>query len=248
MLKIIFCFFLTMHVLGDFYFQGENQANEKRTSYKHLLVHSFIYLLVYAVGVLPFYSLTLLISAVSLAFLHFAFDSIKFLFMKKAKCIIQDTVMYVVSQIVHLVCIATAALALVYMQYEVNLLPPLKEMLAYAVNDSSGIFKWVSLLLLAHKPANITIKLLINKFRPSDDSMSSMDDRQSAGAFIGTLERTVILILISIGQYAAIGLVLTAKSVARYNKISENKQFAEYYLAGTLLSTLYAIITYHVIT
>lgn len=37
-------------------------------------------------------------------------------------------------------------------------------------------------------------------------------------------------------QYSATGLVLTAKSIARYNKIANEKDFAEYYLLGTLIS------------
>ena len=51
-----------------------------------------------------------------------------------------------------------------------------------------------------------------------------------------------MLIFISIGQYSAIGLVLTAKSIARYDKIAKDPEFAEYYLLGTLLSTAAAII------
>ena len=39
-----------------------------------------------------------------------------------------------------------------------------------------------------------------------------------------------------------IGLVLTAKSIARYDRISKDKDFAEYYLLGTLLSTAIAIV------
>ena len=40
------------------------------------------------------------------------------------------------------------------------------------------------------------------------------------------------------GQYSAVGLVLTAKSIARYDRISKDQSFAEYYLLGTLLSTI----------
>ena len=39
-----------------------------------------------------------------------------------------------------------------------------------------------------------------------------------------------------------IGLVFTAKSIARYNKISENPAFAEYYLIGSLFSILSALL------
>ena len=45
-----------------------------------------------------------------------------------------------------------------------------------------------------------------------------------------------MFILIYMNQYSATGLVLTAKSIARYNKIANEKDFAEYYLLGTLIS------------
>jgi hypothetical protein len=43
-------------------------------------------------------------------------------------------------------------------------------------------------------------------------------------------------------QYAAMGLVLTAKSIARYDKITKDEKFAEYYLLGTLLSTASVVV------
>ncbi len=46
------------------------------------------------------------------------------------------------------------------------------------------------------------------------------------------------------GQFSAVGLAMTAKSVARYNEISENPSFAEYYLIGTLYSILYTVALY----
>ncbi len=58
------------------------------------------------------------------------------------------------------------------------------------------------------------------------------------------LERLIIVIFLSINQYSAIGLVLTAKSIARYDRISNDQAFAEYYLLGTLLSTIMVIVTY----
>ena len=42
-------------------------------------------------------------------------------------------------------------------------------------------------------------------------------------------------------QISAVGLVLTAKSIARYDRISKDQEFAEYYLLGTLLSTICAV-------
>jgi hypothetical protein len=84
------------------------------------------------------------------------------------------------------------------------------------------------------------IRQLIAKYKPQNISENPSDTPYSAGALIGILERILILALLSVGQYAAIGLVLTAKSVARYDQIAKQKDFAEYYLLGTLLSTLWA--------
>ena len=60
---------------------------------------------------------------------------------------------------------------------------------------------------------------------------------------IGTIERIIMIILISMNQYSALGLVLTAKSIARYERISKDEGFAEYYLLGTLMSFLCVLIT-----
>ncbi len=73
------------------------------------------------------------------------------------------------------------------------------------------------------------------------------NDEKKAGGFIGFLERFIIVIFLAINQYSAIGLILTAKSIARYDKISKDQTFAEYYLLGTLLSAIIAIIAYFLI-
>jgi len=78
-------------------------------------------------------------------------------------------------------------------------------------------------------------------YKPENKDKDKNKDN-NAGRFIGTVERIIMLILLSIGQYSAIGLVLTAKSIARYDRISKEKDFAEYYLLGTLLSTVIVIV------
>lgn len=72
--------------------------------------------------------------------------------------------------------------------------------------------------------------------------MDKIDTIPGAGARIGLLERIIMGICILFGQFASIGLVFTAKSIARYNKISENPAFAEYYLIGSLFSILSALV------
>ncbi|RZN42867.1 MAG: hypothetical protein EFT35_01600 [Methanophagales archaeon ANME-1-THS] len=63
---------------------------------------------------------------------------------------------------------------------------------------------------------------------------------EGAGALIGILERLFTLTLVLVGQYMALGLILTAKSIARFEDL-KNRKFAEYYLIGTLSSMLVAI-------
>ncbi|MCD0062157.1 DUF3307 domain-containing protein, partial [Streptococcus agalactiae] len=58
------------------------------------------------------------------------------------------------------------------------------------------------------------------------------------------LERLIMAILLISGQYAAIGLVFTAKSIARYDKISKSQVFAEYYLIGSLFSIISVLINH----
>lgn len=62
-----------------------------------------------------------------------------------------------------------------------------------------------------------------------------------AGAIIGVLERIFTLTLVLIGQYTAIALILTAKSITRFNELKK-RDFAEYYLIGTLSSILFSIL------
>ena len=78
---------------------------------------------------------------------------------------------------------------------------------------------------------------ILQPYKPIDKEKNS-DNTKKVGRMIGTIERIIMLFFLLIRQYSSVGLVLTAKSIARYNKISEDKEFAEYYLLGTLLSTI----------
>jgi hypothetical protein len=110
--------------------------------------------------------------------------------------------------------------------------------------SGTDALRWVCLVFIICKPANITIKKILLKYRPSIKDENDDNTIKNVGALIGTLERIVIALLLSVNQYASIGLVLTAKSIARYDKISKDPAFAEYYLLGTLLSTLVVILVF----
>jgi hypothetical protein len=62
------------------------------------------------------------------------------------------------------------------------------------------------------------------------------------GATIGVLERLLIVTLLLVGADAAIGFVIAAKTIARF-RLLDDRDFAEYYLLGTLASVSVAIVT-----
>lgn len=84
-------------------------------------------------------------------------------------------------------------------------------------------------------------KVLDRRVLRLPDPVDSSSDPRRAGRYIGMLERAVILSLALANAFTAVAFVLTAKSIARYRELAD-RDFAEYYLAGTLLSTLLAIL------
>ncbi len=113
--------------------------------------------------------------------------------------------------------------------------------------------------IIITKPINIVFKIFFNKFQAKELSSLLTQEKtkimkeksedheetiEGAGAMIGNLERLIMAILLISGQYAAIGLVFTAKSIARYDKISKSQVFAEYYLIGSLFSIISVLITH----
>lgn len=114
------------------------------------------------------------------------------------------------------------------------------------LNISTGFLKWILLLIIIIKPTNVNFKILFQRYAPEECN----EDRgtiEGAGAVIGNLERLLISIFLYYNQFGAIGLVFTAKSVARFNKISKSPSFAEYYLIGSLFSIFSVLVCYAII-
>lgn len=107
--------------------------------------------------------------------------------------------------------------------------------------NMSNILRMLLFFSIIGKPVNEIFKTFFGRFQVVQDDKSLV---QGAGAVVGILERLIMGIFVLTGQFAAIGLIFTAKSVARYNKISENQSFAEYYLIGSLFSMISVLVTY----
>jgi len=63
----------------------------------------------------------------------------------------------------------------------------------------------------------------------------SQVELSNAGMYIGWLERFLVMTALILHSPATAGLILAAKSIARYPEF-KREQFAEYFLIGTLLS------------
>ncbi len=110
------------------------------------------------------------------------------------------------------------------------------------------VLKVVLTVLLVTRPINIIFKNLFPDLKPPDISRKkSSYATQQIGGLIGSMERILIIIFLLAGEYVAIGFVFTAKSITRYRRISIQREFAEYYLLGTLYSILAALVVYGVI-
>lgn len=100
-------------------------------------------------------------------------------------------------------------------------------------------------ILLVINEMNIVLRYILDvmglqSLGAQEDKVS--DEEYSMGRLIGLLERIFIFIFVLLNQYSAIGFILAAKGVTRFNNFKDDRSFAEYVLIGTLLSTLLALI------
>lgn len=224
--------FLIIHVVADFYLLSIGLGAENESKDKVLAWHTVVYATVMLLSAL---ALTLIQgdprmmwAGLTLSSLHAAAALLKYIISKTKRMEKPNAQawLYLSDQLLLILCAVfitnrfTAALPI----------PGLT-------------LRWILLLSLIHKPANVSFKKMLSKYEASGDAVRP-DTLPGAGAVIGSLERVLCAIFIGLGQYASIGLIYTAKSIARFKKIEENPKFAEYYLIGTLYSILFVVACY----
>ena len=225
-------------ILGDFYFQTEKLATEKEKKYTGVLKHSVEYLLVSLALALLVPHPDMIIAAFLTALAHAIIDSLKYILIRK-RVFKNSWNTFWIDQVAHLISILLMAFFMFRYNFVVNT-KILDAVSGYYSFSLDSVLRWILVLLILHKPSNILIQKFLAEYKPigAGTDMNAIIATKNAGIMIGTIERIIMIILIAIGQYSALGLVLTAKSITRYNKIVNEKDFAEYYLLGTLLSFL----------
>ncbi|EHJ52278.1 DUF3307 domain-containing protein [Streptococcus macacae] len=220
---------LIAHFLADFQWQSQKMAELKSYKWAYLLKHLFIV-------ALPLILIAFLVPrSLFLVFLifisHAVIDTAKLLFYPLYKSHSLAKEIFIIDQTLHLL--------INFILYQI-----FGKSLSFWPANLNYFLKLFLFLVLITKPINIIFKLFFNKYQVKD----KVEDETiiGAGATIGVLERFIMGIFLLFGQFASIGLVFAAKSIARYDKISKNQAFAEYYLIGSLFSiisvlTIYAI-------
>ena len=95
--------------------------------------------------------------------------------------------------------------------------------------------------MLALKPTSILLGAFIAKWTPTNNDKNSLPN---AGAWIGYLERVLILTFMLVGCMEGIGFLLAAKSIFRFGELTKAREvkITEYVMIGTLSSFTIAIL------
>jgi len=240
------------HVLADFLFQTDKMVNEKNNvQMKGFLEHWCIVFVTLLVLMLPFKLTDVLMYCLVLSLFHILIDVFKAQIERRRGPATKFT-MLIVDQFLHLVLI--------------SFLLPIS---SFTVSESfSSFIGWFSIhtgLNLSSLPVQRILLIMIVYlyvlfagavfirklfdliYKNVPDYLqriagdSSVLDNVKTGKVIGIFERLLILTLYLTGNVASITIVIAAKSLARFKNF-DNKDFAEYYLIGTLVSVMIAIV------
>ncbi|MCP4007667.1 MAG: DUF3307 domain-containing protein [bacterium] len=234
----IFALLLLGHALGDFVFQSGALVERKRqpgTRVRGLLEHAAILVLCHGAAAWPVLSANAMVSIVLLVAVHLVIDAVKSLADARTE---RHLACFLADQLAHLATIwffahqwgsiPNLASAEPWWQIDAATIAIISQAYLYA-------FAWI----LSSRGGGFVVAMMLNSCRFGDLGLG--DSGPPLGRTIGTLERLLIVTLVIAEAWAGIGLILAAKSVARFKEL-ESRAFSEYYLVGTLTSVLVAVI------
>lgn len=99
------------------------------------------------------------------------------------------------------------------------------------VPAAAGVMALTAGLLLATRASGFAIGLLMQPF-----ATSAPDGLPGGGRVIGWLERSLIFLMVLIGQPEGVGLLIAAKSILRFGAVKDDRAVSEYVIIGTLAS------------
>lgn len=236
---IEFLALLTAHILADFYFQPDEWVKDKQQKglralslYAHVIVVIALSYLLLGYWSQPYI-------AVLVGITHGIIDAVKLRYDQN-----RTTAWFVYDQLLHLLSIVIVVWILNNESEEAFA----KWILYLRDPEVSGVLAG---LLLCLTPVSFLVGMFT---RPWRDELARLapgvdDNLGNAGRWIGMSERLLIYLFVLLGQYSAIGFLIAAKSLLRYNDKqpadippSYVSKKSEYVLVGTLISYTCAIL------
>lgn len=220
---------LIAHLAGDFVFQRRVVIDGKREGrWSALLEHGAWHLACLVVAWLLFGPPGVATVSIAIAFLAIV---VLHLLTDLAKCRLPGAgtlTVFLLDQFVHVLVLVLAAWWLAGR-------PDWASSVADWWRPSSTVFSALlaSYLLVVVAFGWINRLALQSLLPESDDSQAGL---ARAGLYIGWLERFLMFSAVLIGAWSVLGLVLAAKSLFRFDSIRNQREHAEYFVIGTLLS------------
>ena len=211
------------HLLTDFVLQPTSWIESR--SKKHFgSVHLYLHGLVTALVALLFIGIHYWWVALVILITHIAIDGWK-------SYRPNETKYFLIDQCLHL--------AVIFVCWYIIFLNVDDIVSAWDLINTKSILIYVTAYVFVSFPASILIGQLTKKWR---DQIPDAPTLGNAGKWIGIIERVIILTLVFNHQYAAMGLLITAKSLLRFSEANRAEIKTEYLLIGTLISITLAIL------
>ena len=254
MITILVLILIVAHILGDFYLQWDYSCKNKILSSvrgKDLWLHSLI------IGMLSWIAIWDLRGwwlALCIMILHFLIDWLKSYIQitchifkienSKHKKLVDghnkryDLWVFLIDQILHISIITVFAHIWLIVNSDWC---PLEWVQNFLINHPLRV-KTIIAMMIVLKPANILILLILGACKVAiTPTKNNNVGNFHSGELIGWLERGLMLLFVIMAQYEAIGFLIAAKSILRFNEASSGNEKSEYVLTGTLLSLATAL-------
>lgn len=225
----LFILQIIAHIFADYFLQNNQQAkekNEKGFKSKFLVWHALI---VFLTSLILSFQPLFGFAALGIAISHYVIDGFKNTMKQKTNWLGRNW--FFIDQMLHILILFL--IVLIFSKYS-----SIKPLIPMPLSEE------ILLVILAYlcclKPANILIGKILKAGKIESIQSITKNELPNAGKLIGITERILTLTFIIIGQFAAVGFLLAAKSILRYGEKDTHK--AEYVLVGTLLSFAIAIL------
>ncbi len=223
----LFALLLAGHALGDFAIQTDRMVADK-TAAAALIRHVAAVTVCQLVALLPYMRLPALAIVGGLGLAHLAIDYIK---EKVASDRGLSLTVFVFDQAAHLSTLFAALWLLsIHARPKPMILSPetLSQVGFLVAGYAFNIYGGAAIV------SGVLSGCRVNE--------AEQESTTGHGRLIGILERLLALTLVLVAQWGALGLLVAAKSIARFKELDE-QEFSEYYLIGTLTSLLVAVST-----